>query len=387
MNLQQIEPYKIFEVVAGSHAYGTSTPESDRDLRGIFVMPPEHFLSLHNPVQQVSDEKNDITFYELRRYFELAMKCNPNIIELLWTPEDCIVLADPVAQHLIANRDIFVSKRAYHTFSGYAYAQIKRAKGQNKWVNNPQPEEPPSKLDFCWFIHANRYPIKFIPSVRAEVNRMIEDGIFPFRPEPVKTALHSHGCTIADLLPRCHVASLEHMENTYRLYHYGGDAKGVFRGPYEQLAVESIPKDDEWDKIIGLLIYNEAAYNKARNDWKHYWTWRKERNEARYRDQEAGEIEYDAKNMQHCMRLLWSGGNILKTGEPIVRFEGDKLQVLRDIRAGKYEYEHLMKMVEEEMEKLNEVKKQSDLRDSINMKHAEKLYHELVGLCFGGRQT
>ena len=34
----------IFLVVAGSHAYGLSTPDSDVDVRGVALETPEHFL-------------------------------------------------------------------------------------------------------------------------------------------------------------------------------------------------------------------------------------------------------------------------------------------------------------------------------------------------------
>lgn len=46
----------IFETVAGSHAYGTATPESDKDIRGVFVQPLEDVLK-YGFTDQVSDEK------------------------------------------------------------------------------------------------------------------------------------------------------------------------------------------------------------------------------------------------------------------------------------------------------------------------------------------
>jgi hypothetical protein len=41
-------PNKIFEFVAGSHAYGLATPESDKDIRGIFIAPLDNFFTLFN---------------------------------------------------------------------------------------------------------------------------------------------------------------------------------------------------------------------------------------------------------------------------------------------------------------------------------------------------
>ena len=121
MDLDDIQHYIIFKGISGSHSYGTATSESDVDIRGIFRLPIEHMLSLFNPINQVSDKKSDIQFYELKRYFELAMNANPNIIELLWTPEDCVQYESEVWKKFQENRDLFISLKAYHSFSGYAY--------------------------------------------------------------------------------------------------------------------------------------------------------------------------------------------------------------------------------------------------------------------------
>ena len=135
-----------------------------------------------------------------------------------------------------------------------------------------------------------------------------KDDSFPLRPVPLKLS----GID----LDHYHVAKMEHVEHTYRLYDYRDtNAKGVFRGPELHLAVESIPKADEWARFAGLLIYNRPAYESELRSWKQYWDWRKHRNEARYRSQEAGEIDYDAKNIMHCLRLLWSGASILENGK------------------------------------------------------------------------
>jgi uncharacterized protein len=164
----------------------------------------------------------------------------------------------------------------------------------------------------------------------------------------------------------------------YRLYRkVDKDGKGVFRGPNQQLTVDSIPKDHEYDGLAGLLIYNETAYDRAHKDWKNYWDWMKARNEHRWVAQERGEIDYDAKNMMHCLRLLWSGKSIMEGNGPIVRFEGTKLAILKDIRAGSYSYEYLMDMVENEMASLEAMKDESTLPRKVNSKAIEDLYRKL----------
>ncbi len=360
MNLTEAKENLIFECIAGSHAYGTNTVYSDTDIRGIFQLPPAAFLSLERPPQQVSDDKNDVTYWELRRYFELAANCNPNIIEIMWTPEECITQKTRTMALLLNRRAEFISKKAYHTFSGYAHSQIKRAKGQNKWVNNPKSEAPPDKLDYCRVIFSDPQD----PSLQKVLG---EEGVFPQRPQRIDFDLDIYHC-----------ASVEHLPNAYRLYRYGNSAKGVFRGPNQQLVCESIPKEDEWTRFAGLLIFNEPEYDRAVKDHRNYWEWKKNRSEERYRTMEAGEIDYDAKNMMHCFRLLWSGKNILQMGEPIVRFDGEALELLRDIRSGKYSHAQLMKWVEDEMEDLKQVRDQSSLPEKINRKSINTLYADMM---------
>jgi hypothetical protein len=173
------------------------------------------------------------------------------------------------------------------------------------------------------------------------------------------------------------VAKMEHMENTYRLYDYGNEAKGVFRGPNEQLVCESIPKTDEWLLFAGLLIFNESAFKRAYEDWKSYWDWMKNRNEHRWIDQEKGNLDYDAKNMSHCMRLMLSSKHILTEGYPIVRFDGEQRDLLMNIKNGKLEYEDIMKMVENLQKEIEDCLEKTHIPDEVDFCKLNKLYEHL----------
>ncbi|MBP1582678.1 MAG: hypothetical protein J6866_01860, partial [Victivallales bacterium] len=199
----------------------------------------------------------------------------------------------------------------------YAMGQIKKARGCNKRVHNPQPINPPRPEDFCFVLTTS-------PS-----------GM-PMRPVPLKES----GIN----LERCHVAALENSGELYRLYDYGAAAKGVFRNG--MLVCESIPKEDESSHFVGLLMFNKNAFEQAKSKHRQYWDWRRTRNEARWRSQEAGLLDYDAKNLMHTFRLLYSALNIMENGEPLVRFSGEKLQELRDIRAGRFGYDELVAKAE-----------------------------------------
>jgi predicted nucleotidyltransferase len=361
MNIQELKSSDriIFEAVGGSHAYGIATPNSDLDIRGVFKNPQFEYMGLEIPSDQITDKKHDVVYYSLKRFFELLMLANPNIIEFLFMPEDCIKITSSIMQKLIANRNLFISKKTYYTHSGYAFAQIKKAKGQYKMVNNPCSIDPPKKEDFCWAILDKH--------VHTLLNR---NKLYPcqYRPVPIQT------CSSLDLT-KCHVAALEHVPNTFRLYAYGDQAKGVFRGN-GMLVCESIPLEDE-TKCIGLLIYNQNEYEKAQVEHKKYWEWVNTRNESRWIDQEQGKLDFDQKNMCHCMRLLYSGENILLHGEPIVRFTGDKLQYLMDIRYGKVQYDSIMKEVEIKMKQLEDLYETSLIPYSVDRDKIDSLYKEV----------
>jgi hypothetical protein len=347
----------LLSVTAGSYAYNLNTPQSDHDFRGIFKWPSDLYLRLVEPPPQISNESGDVVYYSLKRFFDLAKDANPNIIELLWIEPQ---LRAPIMDLLIINRHLFVSKKAYHTFSGYAYAQIKKAKGQNKMVNHPELAEKPAKEDFCWVIPSNGFPVyseggKFLPS----------------RPIPYKKLR-----VMLDL-GKCHCAALEHVSNTYRLYHYGDSAKGVFRGD-DMLVCESIPIDDEAEKFVGLLIYNKHEYEKALIEHRKYTDWIQNRNDARWVDQEKGLLDFDGKNMMHCMRLLLSGESILRNGCPIVRFEGERRQFLLDVRHGQVPYDTIMKLVEQKMADLESLYNTCSLQHGVDMKKIEMLYQEMI---------
>lgn len=135
----------IYKVIAGSHSYGTSTPTSDMDTRGVFVPSKEYLIGLLSVEQKISTETDDV-LYALQKYMRLALDANPNIIEMLFVDKKHILIMDEYGKQLRDNRDIFLSKKVYHTFSGYAYSQLRRIRGHYSWINNPV--EKPDPLNY-----------------------------------------------------------------------------------------------------------------------------------------------------------------------------------------------------------------------------------------------
>jgi predicted nucleotidyltransferase len=343
----------LFECISGSRAYGTSNADSDTDIRGVFAQPTTEFVAFASPPALVADERHNTVYFSLRRTLELLAAANPNLLELLYMPSDCVRIDSEAMRALCAQRALFITRQCADTHIGYAFSQIKKAKGQNKWINQPKPVEPPRKEDFCHVIARDA---------------LLRSDAPPARP----VALARSGLDLA----RCHAARLEHAPDVFRLYDYGDAARGVFRG--DALAPASIPIEDEARRFVGLLLYNERAWQQAMEDHRNYWTWRKERNEGRWRQQESGELDYDAKNLMHTIRLLLSGLSILERGAPIVRFDGEQRQTLLDIRAGRFSYTEIMQMAEDIKARCADLRDRADLPESCDARSAEALLRRLT---------
>lgn len=126
--------------LGGSHAYGTNNENSDLDVRGIATNSKRNILT-GNDFEQVVDVETDTTIYSFDKIIKLLCSCNPNVIELLGLkPEHYIYLSD-AGKKLIENRHLFLSKRAIHSFGGYANSQLRRLENKSaRLVSQSQQE-------------------------------------------------------------------------------------------------------------------------------------------------------------------------------------------------------------------------------------------------------
>ena len=140
--------YLAFESVSGSQLYGTDTPESDLDTRGVFLPPMEFTL---NPFldADVFDkfEGEDRVLYSMSKFFKLSYENNPNILELLYVPDDKVLFMSDAWELVVENRELFLSKRVAKKFMGYAFGQLARLEAHRRWFVNP-PNRKPLREDF-----------------------------------------------------------------------------------------------------------------------------------------------------------------------------------------------------------------------------------------------
>ncbi len=123
--------------VAGSYAYGTNNEFSDYDIRGIAVNRKSDLIGLGSYDQYV-DSKTDTTIYTFNKIIKLLMDCNPNTCEMLGLKEEHYLYLSPIGQELLDHKKLFLSKRAIHSFGGYAGQQLRRL--QNALARDTMPQ-------------------------------------------------------------------------------------------------------------------------------------------------------------------------------------------------------------------------------------------------------
>jgi len=328
----------IFECISGSRAYGLDLPQSDTDIRGVFILPKEMYYSMYY-VDQISNPSNDIVFYELTKFLTLCAKNNPNILEILYVSEEYVLHEHPIFEEIRSFP--FLSKKCKQSFANYAYTQIKKARGLEKKIVNPIDKERKGVLDFC-FVYENGKSI----------------GVKQFLKEK---AIDQSNCGLS---------RVPHFRGCYNIFEsieipYKGIVK---KDDSNDVSTSSIPKGE---KPIGLLYFNNDGYSTYCKKYKEYWDWVELRNEERFKTTQAHGKNYDSKNMMHTIRLLHVAKEIAEEGKLNVK-RPDR-DFLLNVKMGTYKYEGLLAQAEEMKEELNTLYENSNLPDQPNLDKVNEL--------------
>lgn len=365
----------LYLVIRGSQAYGTSIPSSDTDFGGVFIQSMDDIFGFKYK-EQINDDKNDLVLYELKRFLELCSMNNPNILELLNTPEECILYKHPVFDMILNDRDNFLSKKCANSFGGYARQQIGKAKGQNK-KQNWEKDKVTRKdlLDFCYVIRdektipwkkwndmAGGYEEKFIGAVNVS---NAKDVYTLYYDSEACNCFGEYGPQ-EDRLRR--ISELK-AEGKPLGFGYKGlvntgheDENGnINYGISNQLRLSSIPKGQT---PICTITYNKDGYSQHCKDYREYQEWLEKRNLQRWVDVTSHGQQIDGKNMMHCRRLVDMAREIAEGKGILVK--RDNAQELLAIRRGEVDLQTLIDYVESEIKVIDQLFRDSDLPDSVD---------------------
>jgi uncharacterized protein len=324
MELEVVEKRMIFLTGVGSRAYGIHTPESDYDQAGVMIPPGKYFYGLDRFEQFKDFPEQDKVIYDIRKAVMLISDNNPNMLDLLFAPEKCIIKVTPEWQVMIDNRDLFVSKKCRHTYSGYAFAQLRRIKTHHKFLLNPLTIKPERE---AFGLPA----VSIFPT--AQLKAIVYSALGDFLIEEDKENF---------------LAELDDVYSNYIMpifNRYVKDADRALAMEYLQVGIKS--QANTLRALGPSYIRNEyldmatkeLAYYNASHEWDQYVSWLKSRNKAR------AELEvkfgYDTKHAAHLVRLIRMCKEILQIGTINVDRTNIDADELKAIRAGAWTFDQL----------------------------------------------
>ena len=382
----------LYEYIRGSKLYHTDVATSDEDHGGIYIMPNNALLGLGFDYQnEIKDVSNDKCIWEVGRFLELALSSNPTVLEALFVPDDKVIYEHPVIKELRSHRDVFVTKKCFAPFGGYAVSQIKRAQGQNKKIHwDMEKMTRKTVLDFCYtsynqgsmniqdWLKENNLDQRYCGLVNIP-NRPGIYGLYydwaayfhfenidwwnvDFQIEGVKPPFNK-------FLTDQQGLDIKKRIKNKMFFGYKGIVEPDEVSKSNTVRLSSIPKGE---LPICEISYNSNGYASHCKKFKEYEEWKNTRNPARYESNLEGEksgnpdLMYDCKNMMHCFRLMAMAKEIAEGKGVILDRSGVDRDFLLDVRNRKYGYSELQKRMlalKDDMDAAIEV---STIKDEID---------------------
>lgn len=321
----------IFIAITGSVSYGLDIEGSDIDMKGVFL---QHMDDILQNIYKEQIGSDDCVLYEIGKFLQMMKSNNPNIMELLATPPDCVVYKDPIWDYILSYKEHFLSMTCKNSFGGYATDEIHRARSLNKKIHEKMPKRRKDVLDFC-------YAIRGCKSVK------------------LRKFLKEKGIDQSE----CGVVNIPHVENTFALYHSdSGLYRGILSKEHDntQMRYTSIPKEDI-DNVVTTFYYNKDGFSQHCKKHKQYWEWVEKRNENRYVTNLNHGQNFDGKNLMHCHRLLNMARDIAEKKEVIIRRPDEERVGLLKIRLGQVNLSEIADQAEVKIKEIDNLFDNCDL--------------------------
>lgn len=369
----------ILLTLAGSRSYGTDHPLSDYDYSGIAIPPLSFqwgpFRNFDNTgwkdggttgrtsaIKGYPEAEREGRIRSLNKFFQEAAKCNPNVIESLFVPDEHIVHITEEGKLLRANRELFLNRNAARSFGGYAMSQMKRMELHYGYGHDGRPEVP-SRTEFG----LPEYPkIRFDQQGAADafMHRYLHE-LAPWlegRKNDEKEAIWIAITNICALI----------LEDDKRRYDPLKDNWHIIEQETAYKAAAALGMDADFIDYIR----KEKAYGVLVKKQKDYDNWVRNRNPARH--ELESKYGYDCKHAMHLIRLLRMGKQLMTTGTFDV-YRPDRYELL-EIRNGNWEYQRVLAEGETLLEEVYALARSSDcpLPAGPPQQKLQALHKELV---------
>lgn len=327
---------KIVEMQFGSHVYGTSTPQSDTDFKGLAI-PDKKDIILQRAFRSINtstgtdntkNTKDDIDreIYSLHHFMKLLTEGQTVCLDMLFTPDifsvnhrDCKEYGW-VWTELRKNQDKLVTKKM-SAFAGYCQAQA--AKYSLKGSNLSAYE---AAMDFF-----ASYPVQAkvgTTDYSKLINQFVDAQVLNGKEKPL-----------------IHLVEIPNNKGVQELYLQVGPktkvpfnancglAFNIFKGQY-----------DKYGERAKLAQTNQGV------DWKA---------------------------LMHAVRVCQEAIELCKTGH--ITFPRPERETLLKIRQGALAYQEVALMIEDGLIQLTEAKEKSTLPEAPDLKWIEDFVVEVYG--------
>jgi predicted nucleotidyltransferase len=342
-----IEDHVSLMVLAGSRAYGMDTSTSDVDVRGVVVPPVAVMLGLYNQGFTEADSANTFAegngvfeilppdlqevgrrtkvegcLTEARKFAGMAMGANPTILDVLFCKDEHVLFRrDHIADFLRSNRDMVLSQKAMHSFTGYAAAQLKKIVSHRQWVTKGDiPRPTRAQFGLPEVALANVDVLEAI--VKLYTSRWHIDLSF-IAEKSVRDMLgNTFRQTLTDIVAPYVKDEPTFVGNVVREDHIKRDA-----------ATRRIGLDDNLMEVLA----KEREYRSAMDEYEQYQQYLRDRSKSRLALESVH--GYDTKHAAHLIRLLRMGMEVMTLGE--VRVWREDAKELLAIRNGERSFESI----------------------------------------------
>lgn len=343
-NLDWLKDRTLVLMKHGSMAYGTNTPTSDIDIKGVAVQPRSYDFGFTDTFEQADKGfgEFDCCVYELRKFMKLAADCNPNVIELVWIND--WIYVTKAWEKLYNARELFLSQNAKHRFSGYAMAQLKRIRTHRDWLVNP-PKGEPTREEF---------DLPKFRSLSVDQRRAAESQI--------QKQIEAWRLDLASVDDGLRIALLNSYEDALE------EISGFSSTSVWTAAGRKLGFDDNFLEYLD----KERGYRGAHQRFLQYQEWQKTRNVVRHELEEK--FGYDTKHGMHLVRLMRMAKEILE-GKGVIVKRPDA-EELKAIRNGAWPIDQMLEYADREKKEIDTMA--SALPKTPNRAALNKLCIEIV---------
>ena len=172
----------LYAAESGSRAWGTHTPDSDFDVRFIYIRPREDYLRL-DPVRDVLEfpieDGWDMCGWDIRKLLQLLQKSNSQIYE--WFLSPVVYLDDGFSQRIRPVLDAFFSRKtAVYHYQHQAMLKIKKQKKSGDRIKVKHYLYAVQHLASVSWIMTRGTPVpvsirQLMPELTPEIRQQLED--------------------------------------------------------------------------------------------------------------------------------------------------------------------------------------------------------------------